>query len=1039
MKTLRRLLAKLPYALVAGGFVSNASAAVTLPASAALPTNSVSNPGFVVRTAQASTNYVVANSFTRALRQINGLLTDAGGAAVTNVAIPGTNSLGAYHTDLVDFERDGFVVDIRDADGVVFFGQFGSELFPGIPGLEFETTQFATEVVALITLNAGTNKLAISAGADRTDVNNDDGYTVFVGANPRDYFATKIAEFQRAGAAAFSGNQHVENLIEVVAPVTGAYPFRILHWQQGLGTSLHFYEADTNTANRVLINDPGTLTSPRAYRNSTNAAFNSPYVGDISPVPDSAGNSSAAPIVVVLFDGATAVNTNSIQLSLNGSSVPATVTKTGNKTTITHNPNPGRTDINNLMRLVFSDSSGAAFTNTWSFSIITAGGSATTITGQWDFDFGDLRATIGTPLQYFDPTYDGPTGSAANKTQFGTTTSFGIPDVNGQIANVMQVPGEVVRNIGYVMTHGIAPNGGGTRVNQYTLIMDIMVNNTGPGAASLLQISSLNNTDDGDLFWQGNQFGQGGGGYNGTGAFTPLVWHRVVAAYDEAANPPVVTKYVDGIKQDDWTANQGLDNPRRALLPTAILFADGDQDERRMMWVNSIQIRSGKLSDAEMVALAKPDARGIPGTIPQSTVTGQWDFDRGDLSPTIGKALQYFDPTFDGPTGTNANLTAFGTCSALGVALINGVDANVMQVPGDVVRNIGYVMTHGIAPNGGGTRVNQYTLIMDVMVDNTGPGAASLLQISSLNNTDDGDLFWQGNQFGQGGGGYNGTGAFTPLAWHRVVAAYDEAASPPLVTKYVDGIKQDDWTANQGLDNPRRALQPTAILFADGDQDERRKMWVNSIQIRAGKMSDADIVQLGGPAASGVPVVVEHSTVAGQWDFERGDLSATIGKALQYFDPTFDGPTGTNANRTQFGTTTALGVSMIDGQDVNIMEVPGDVVRNLGYIMTHGIAPNGGGTRVNQYTLIFDIMVDSTGPGAASLWQTSSLNNTDDGDLFWQGNQFGQASSRRGLQRSGHSAGGDQIRGWHLPGRLDRQPGTRQSASGHAANGDFVR
>jgi len=28
------------------------------------------------------------------------------------------------------------------------------------------------------------------------------------------------------------GNQHVENLIEITAPVTGAYPFRILHWQQ---------------------------------------------------------------------------------------------------------------------------------------------------------------------------------------------------------------------------------------------------------------------------------------------------------------------------------------------------------------------------------------------------------------------------------------------------------------------------------------------------------------------------------------------------------------------------------------------------------------------------------------------------------------------------------------------------------------------------------------------------------------------------------------------------------------------------------------
>ncbi|HMV75305.1 MAG TPA: hypothetical protein PKB00_12095, partial [Microthrixaceae bacterium] len=76
------------------------------------------------------------------------------------------------------------------------------------------------------------------------------------------------------------------------------------------------------------------------------------------------------------------------------------------------------------------------------------------------------------------------------------------------------------------------------------------------------------------------------------------------------------------------------------------------------------------------------------------------------------------------------------------------------------------------------------------------------------------------------------------------VGAEDLAANPPVVTKYVDGIKQDDWTANQSLDNPRRALQSTAILFGDGDQDERRGMWVNSIQIRAGKLSDAELAEL---------------------------------------------------------------------------------------------------------------------------------------------------------------------------------------------------
>jgi hypothetical protein len=292
------------------------------------------------------------------------------------------------------------------------------------------------------------------------------------------------------------------------------------------------------------------------------------------------------------------------------------------------------------------------------------------------------------------------------------------------------------------------------------------------------------------------------------------------------------------------------------MLPTALLFADGDQDERREWWVNSIQVREGKLTDAEMAALGGPSAGGIPVAIPQSTVSGQWDFNSGNLAPSIGKALQYFD----GPAGATATKTAFGTCSSLGVPLIDGVDALIMHVPGDTgagSRNIAYIMEHGIPPNGGGTRVNQYTIIFDLIVGSTGAGAASMLQVTDPDvNVTDGDLFWQGNNFGQGGNGYNGTGAFTPGAWHRVIAAYDEAANPPVVTKYVDGIFQDDWTANQGLDNDRRTMLPTALLFADGDQDERREWWVNSIQIRAGALSKAQMAALGAPSSNGIPVVI---------------------------------------------------------------------------------------------------------------------------------------------------------------------------------------
>jgi hypothetical protein len=946
---------------------------VDLPASAALPLGSSTTRGFMVRTVQGPETPLLLNNSIRAIRQLDGTLLDADGNPVPNEAYPGTYADGSYDSVTACFEKDGMYLDIIDLNGTYLAG-FNSQYFPGIPGSGGHTANFATEVIGFLELTAGLHTLGVSATADRTDVNDDDGYQLFVATNPRDYFGLKVGEYERV-APGFQNNFRVENQFVVNAPVAGIYPFRILHWQTGHGSSLAFYSIE-DTGERILVNDDADPRRIAAYLDTAVAAAKGPYVAEIAPPNGSEGNPANAPIEAVLFDGAATVATADVRLYLNNVKVtPQSLTKANGRIMLRYDPNATRTDANNAVRIEFTDSSATTYTRQWSFRINVSGASSTTVAGQWDFDSGDLRATVGQPLQYFDPV-------AQQTTRFGTTTQLGVADINGQPAKVIEVPGDLDRRIGYVMTHGIAPNGGGTRVNQYTLILDVFVASSGPGAASLFQISSTSNTDDGDLFWQGNNFGQGGGGYNGRGTFTAGAWHRVVAAYDMAATPPVVAKFVDGIKQDDWTANQSLDNPRRALLPTAILFGDGDQDERRTMWVNSVQIRAGRISDAEAVLLGGPSAAGIPANVPGASVGGQWDFDFGDLGATIGTPLAYFD----GAGGVTENGTVFGTTSDLGIPDINGQPAKVMRIPGDLDRNIGYTMTHRIAPNGGGTRVNQYTLIMDVFVASSGPGAASLIQISSLNNTDDGDLFWQGSNFGQGGGGYNGRGTFTAGAWHRVVAAYDMAASPPVVAKFVDGIKQDDWTANQGLDNPRRALQPTAILFGDGDQDERREMWVNSIQIRPGRISDAEAALLGGPSAAGIPVALTTSTVTGQWDFEFGDLGATVGTPLQYFD----GASGVTQAGTVFGTTAQLGLADINGEPAKVMRIPGELDRNIGYIMTHRIAPNGGGTRVNQYTLIMDIMVATSGPGAASLIQISSLNNTDDGDLFWQGNNFGQ-------------------------------------------------
>jgi hypothetical protein len=84
------------------------------------------------------------------------------------------------------------------------------------------------------------------------------------------------------------------------------------------------------------------------------------------------------------------------------------------------------------------------------------------VTGQWDFNQGDLRATVGQPLQYFDSTVQADTS-------FGTMTSLGISDIAGQPANVMMCnPSTIgVTNwCGFIMPHGMSPTvAGPTLIN----------------------------------------------------------------------------------------------------------------------------------------------------------------------------------------------------------------------------------------------------------------------------------------------------------------------------------------------------------------------------------------------------------------------------------------------------------------------------------------------------------------------------------------------------------------------------------------------
>jgi hypothetical protein len=252
------------------------------------------------------------------------------------------------------------------------------------------------------------------------------------------------------------------------------------------------------------------------------------------------------------------------------------------------------------------------------------------ITGQWDFNnpANGLAATIGQPLEYFD----GPGGQTKSQTQFGTTSSFGIPDIDGAVANVMHFPVNLP-TMGYIMRHGIGENGGGFYVNQWTLIMDVLF----PAASSgewraLLQADVFNapDPDHGDTsldaeFYLNESDGLGiNGVYHGN--VPPNTWVRLALAVDLAANPPVIAKYINGVKVGEQPGALTLDG-RFSLWPTeaapydyALLFTDGYADGvyTQPGYLNSLQVHDRRVSDGYIAALGGPTANGISTQVQES-------------------------------------------------------------------------------------------------------------------------------------------------------------------------------------------------------------------------------------------------------------------------------------------------------------------------------------------------------------------------------------------------------------------------------------
>ena len=213
------------------------------------------------------------------------------------------------------------------------------------------------------------------------------------------------------------------------------------------------------------------------------------------------------------------------------------------------------------------------------------------ITGEWELN-GNLSASIGAPLQW----------------RGDIVPSLETVIIAGQNARVLRLPA-LAPEQAMIMPHGALPNGGGTNVNEFTLLMDVMWPAESDAAWRAILQSDPSNAEDAILFV--NPANLIGINNNYEGEVPANVWHRLALVY--SLTNGTLTKYLNGdTNAFTQTLGNSVVDSRFSLRPTALLFSD-DSGETAPVLINSLQFRSVAMTAEGIAALGAATAGGISG------------------------------------------------------------------------------------------------------------------------------------------------------------------------------------------------------------------------------------------------------------------------------------------------------------------------------------------------------------------------------------------------------------------------------------------
>jgi hypothetical protein len=259
-----------------------------------------------------------------------------------------------------------------------------------------------------------------------------------------------------------------------------------------------------------------------------------------------------------------------------------------------------------------------------------------------------------------------------------------------------------------------------------------------------------------------------------------------------------------------------------------------------------------------LLVLAVAGPAWAEGNVPGG-ITGLWRFQSAvpggldaTMAATFGSDMINSAPESANPANFNG-AWGVGRWTDIGVAEAHTLysDNGISQE-----RSWDYLTCpHGIAPNGGGSWVNNYTIMFDYQQTAlaglwNGNYYNGLLQTAGNVRGDDGDLFIKGpsladSVIGGGDPGYS-TATFDASQWHRYVISVnngDAAGVGGFFRVYLDGNLYLD-AAGQGRDG-RYSLNPTVALFADNDWEDA---WgfVGTVATWDHALSADDVAGMGG-------------------------------------------------------------------------------------------------------------------------------------------------------------------------------------------------